>query len=205
MSSSRTGELSASMAVLCLVIQQPDTVSGVGVRMAKQFPDAGWSRNSAHGNLPSLAKQGLVRVTKQGPPDTRSLDRYEATSEGVAHVRRWIRESAAVPPVLRDSVQAKLEFSGREDLLGLIQTIREEEHACALRYAAAHACDIKAQQLRRRQRSRGRRPDLEEMLRDVKIADEAALWGLIVKRLKDLRENLEEVLEEFETMAASAG
>jgi hypothetical protein len=44
----RTGELSASMAVLCLVVEQTDTVAGVGVRLARKFPDAWWSRNAAH-------------------------------------------------------------------------------------------------------------------------------------------------------------
>src|SRR5450759_3173227 len=55
----RTGELSASMAILCLVVQQPDTVASVGLRLTETFPHARWSRNAAHGNLPSLAKQGL--------------------------------------------------------------------------------------------------------------------------------------------------
>jgi hypothetical protein len=73
---------------------------------------------------------------KKGPAGTSSLDSYEATSEGVAQVRTWIRESAVVPPVLRDSLQGKLAFSREEqDLLGLLKTVREEEDAYARRYA----------------------------------------------------------------------
>lgn len=196
---SRTGEMSASMAVLCLVVEQTDTVAGVGVRLARQFPDAWWSRSAVHNNIPSLAKQGLVCLAKKGPPGKASLDTYRATSEGVAQVRRWVRESAVVPPVLRDSLQGKLEFSDEEeDVLGLIETVREEEDACTRKYADAHTSDMRARQARLRRRSRGRQASLKDMMGDVKLADEAAVWGLMVNRLKLLRENLEDVLEQLE-------
>jgi hypothetical protein len=203
---SRTGEMSASMAVLCLVVEQTDTVAGVGVRLAQRFPDAGWARNAVHNNIPSLAKQGLVCLAKKGPPGKASLDTYRATSEGVAQVRKWIRESAVVPPVLRDALQGKLAFSEEaEDVLGLIATVRDEEDACRLKYADAHRGDMTARQVRLRRRSRGRRAILEEMMGDVKLADEAAVWGFMVNRLKLLRENLKDVLEELEGSGSVPG
>ena len=202
----RTGEMTASMAVLCLVVERPDTMASVGVRLARQFPDAWWSRNAAHSNLPSLVKQGLVCRAKKGPSGTPSLDSYRATEAGVAQVRRWIRESAVVPPVLRDSLQGKLEFSREEkDVLGLIDAVREEEDACARRYADAHTSDMRARQARRRLRSRGRRASLRELVEDVKLADEAALWGLMVKRLAGLRENLEDILDELQVLPSASG
>jgi len=195
----RTGEMSASMAVLCLLVERPDTVASLGVRLAQQFPDARWRRNAAHNNMSSLVNQGLVSLVKKAPSgQPTSMDSYRATDAGVAEVRTWLRESAVVPPVLRDVLQAKLEFAHEEeDLLGLIQTVREEEDACAKRYADAHMNDMRVQQERRRLRSRGRRPSFHDGVRDVKLADEAALWGMMSKRLVKLRENLEDLLEEI--------
>lgn len=36
MASPRTSEMSASMAVLCLLVERPDTVASLGVRLASQ-------------------------------------------------------------------------------------------------------------------------------------------------------------------------
>jgi hypothetical protein len=207
MAPNRSGEMSASMAVLCLLVDEsPDTTSSLGVRLAKQFPDAQWSRSAAHNNMDSLAKQGLIRLVKKGPAGTLSLDSYEATSEGVAQVRTWIRESAVVPPVLRDSLQGKLEFTREEqDVLGLLETVREEEDAYARRYADAHREDVKARQARRRLRARGIRADLVDRMHDVKVSDEAAWWGLMMKRLENLRKKLEGVLDEIQEPTSPEG
>lgn len=203
MASNRIGEMSASMAVLCLLVESPDTTASLGVRLVKQFPDARWSRSAAHNNMESLAKQGFISLVKKGPPGRSSLDSYEATHEGVTQARRWIRESAVIPPVLRDSLQAKLEFSREEeDLLGLLETVREEEDAYARRYAEAHRGDVRARQARRRLRARGKRASLVDLMRDVKLSDEAAVWGLMVKRLERLRENLEDALDELQGPAS---
>ncbi len=202
----RPGEMSASMAVLCLLVDRPDTTSSLGIRLAKQFPDARWSRNVAHNNMDSLAKQGLIRLVKKGPAGTSSLDSYEATSDGVVQVRTWIRESAVVPPVLRDSLQGKLAFSREEqDVLGLLETVREEEDAFASRYAEAHREDVKARHARRRLRARGIQAGLADRVRDVKVSDEAAWWGLMMKRLERLREKLETVLDELHKPASPGG
>jgi hypothetical protein len=105
--------------------------------------------------------------------------------------------------VLRDSLQAKLEFlREEEDLLGLLETVREEEDAYARRYAEAHRGDVRARQARRRLRARGKRASLVDLVRDVKLADEAAVWGLMVKRLERLRENLEDALDELQGPAS---
>ncbi len=191
---SRTGDLSASMAVLGLVVEQPDTVASVGVRLGERFPRAHFSRNAAHNNLPSLVRQGFVRVVAEGPEP--SLDRYEATSEGIVHFQKWVRGSAAVPPALRDALQGKLEFSTRDDLLGLLETVCEEEDACAREYAVAHRHANVARRFRHRLPRR--QMDLSERLRGIQIVDEANLWSLMTQRLRRLREELEELLEEIE-------
>jgi hypothetical protein len=207
MASPRTNEMSASMALLCLLVERPDTVASLAVRLSQQFPDARWQRNAAHNNIGSLEKRGLARCVKKAPPGMpASMSSYEATGDGVVEVRTWVREFAVVPPVLRDALQAKLEFLREEaDLLGLIETVREEEDACARRYADAHTSDMRAQQIRRRLRTRGRQSSFRDRVLDVKLADEARLWGAMAKRLAALRENLEDVLEELRESPAALG
>jgi DNA-binding PadR family transcriptional regulator len=179
--------------VLGLLVEQPDTVAGVGVRLVQRFPHARWSRSAVYTNLPSLVRQQHVRLVKEGHRP--ALNRYEATATGVAHFREWVRESAAVPPVLRDALQGKLAFSEREDLLALIETVRQEEEACRQKYATAHRRFLKARQLTHR--SAGNDADWETMVRRVQVADEAKVWGLMVRRLQDLLEELEGLLGEI--------
>ncbi len=198
---SRTRDLSASIVVLGLVVERPDTIAGVGVRLVERFPRAYFSRNAAHNNLPSLADQGLVRMVERGPE--RSLDRYEATPSGAAHFQRWVRESAARPPALRDALQGKLVFSGHGDLLALLKTVCEEEDACAREYAVAHRHASAARRLRHR--SAGGPVDLGARLRGIRIVDEANMWSLMAQRLRRLREELEELLEEIEASPAQPG
>jgi hypothetical protein len=203
---SSPGELSAAMALLGLLVEQPDTGAGVGVRLSEQFPRAGWSRNVAHNNLPSLERQGLVRVVSRHPSGKVSLCGYEASAAGVAKLRAWIRESAVVPPVLRDALQGKIEFSIPEDLRVLAREIGAEEIVCAGEFARAHTHSKQAQKLRSRRGAKGGAPAWDVLTRELQIADEAVVWSQRAKRLQGLREHIEDVLEETEgSSARSAG
>ena len=108
-----SGDLTPRMMVLGLVIQQQDTVAGVGRRLADQFASARFSRSSAHKNLPSLAEKGYVRLVARAPEGEASLDRYEATPKGVELLRSWLR-GAGLPPAIRDALQCKMELVERE-------------------------------------------------------------------------------------------
>lgn len=201
---SSPGDLSASMAILGLVVQQPGTGASVAVRLSERFPRAGWSRNVVHNNVPSLEKQGLLRVVRRDPSDKVSLNLYEATDEGVARLREWIRESAMVPPVLRDELQGKLKFSALEDLRVLVQEVAAEETACAGEYARAHTRDQQARQLRRRRETRSGPADLDVLTKEIQMTDEAVVWGQRAKRLQGLREHIEDVLEAIEDAEGSS-
>jgi hypothetical protein len=181
------------MAILGLVVQQPDTVASVGLRLTETFPHARWSRNAAHGNLPSLAKQGLVRLVGKGVEP--SLDRYEATVDGVAHFRGWVRASVAVPPALRDTLQGKLKFVEEDELVALIETVREVEAAHASEYAAAHGRLRAARRLARRGGAAA--TDITAKLRTIQMADEMTLWGVMAHRVGRLGNELEELHEEI--------
>ncbi len=186
----RTGDLSASLVVLGLLVERPDTVAGVRIRLADRFPHAHWSRQTVDNNLPSLVKQKHARLVREGHKP--GLNRYEATAEGVAHFRGWVR-GTTMPPALRDTLHGKLSFSTRDDLLVRIETIRQEEKAYRDLYAAAHK---RSREMRRLQhRSVGGETDWDAIWQGVLVGDEAKWWGLNVERLQELLEVLEGVFE----------
>ena len=184
----RKGDLTASMAILGLVVQKTDTVNGLGTRLVERFPHGQWSRSVAHNSLPSLEKQGLVCMVDQGAE--RALDRYEATPEGIEEFREWLRTSSAAPLALRDAVHAKLELAGEEDMPDLILAIREEERACSLEFAAASSrLNLEWQ---RRRLDPPSANDFGGRVRSALMTDEAMLWGMRARRLRRLRRELEE-------------
>ena len=201
MAPSRKGDLTASMAILGLVVQKADTVNGLGTRLVERFPHAQWSRSVAHNSLPSLEKQGLVRMVEQGAE--RALDRYEATDDGVQGFREWLRTSSAAPIALRDAVHAKLELAGEEDVPDLIAAIREEEEACALEFAAASSRLNVEWQLKRLRPPSG--TDLGSRVRSALMTDEAMLWGMRARRLRRLRRELEDPVEEIDSPGGDDG
>jgi hypothetical protein len=181
------------MMVLGLVIQRRDTVAGVARRLVDQFASARFPKASAYNNLPSLADKGLVRLIEKGPSDESTLDRYEATPEGIAHFRKWLR-STELPPIVRDATQCKLEFLEREDLAVLIRLVREEEEAYTV------ACDIARARVLREQRSRRAQNEprgWRARLRGIQNKDEAALWCLMSERLDRLANELEMLLNDI--------
>lgn len=187
------------MAILGLVVQKTDTINGLGVRLIERFPHAQWSRSVAHNSLPSLEKQGLVRMVDRGAE--RALDRYEATDEGIGEFREWLRTSSAAPLALRDAVHAKLEFAEERDVPDLILAIREEEEACAREFAAASSRLNVQWQLRRLgppggTEHRAGHVDLGGRVRHALMTDEAMLWGMRARRLRRLRQELEDTVEE---------
>jgi len=196
-----SGDPTPRMMVLGLVVQQEDTVAGVARRLADQFASARFPRTSAYKNLPSLANKGLVRLVEKGPPSEPTLDRYEATPEGVELLRGGLRRSE-LPPAIRDLLQCKLEFLEREDLAALVQIIREEQEACRRVYAIAHGRVVSEQDFRR---VRGKPVDWRIRLRIIQTKDEANLWGLMSERLGHLREELERLLDEISRSAVDGG
>jgi DNA-binding PadR family transcriptional regulator len=190
----RKGDMTASMAILGLVVQKTDTVNGLGTRLVARFPHGQWSRSVAHNSLPSLEKQGLVRMVERGAE--RALDRYEATPGGIEEFRDWLRTSSAAPLALRDAVHAKLELAGEEDVPDLILAIREEEQACAQEFAAANS-RVNLEWQRKRLGARdGDGTDLSGRVRSALMTDEAMLWGMRARRLRRLRQELEDPEED---------
>jgi len=197
----RTGEVSSSMAVLGLVVQQPDTIAGVAFRLSETFPHARWSPGAAHSNMPNLAKEGLLRVVQAGPEPT--LDRYEATPEGIAEFRRWVGRSTSLPPTSRDGFQARLEFLELEELSALVETVRVAERGCRAEYAAAHGRWKAFTNLGPPSGRGGPEQAFKHKLKGVQLVDEVMLWGAQAKRLGNLCGRLESLLEEANSNSSS--
>ncbi len=191
----KTGDAAPQMLVLGLVVRQPDTVAGIGRRLADHFRVASFPKGSAHGNLPSLAKKGYVRLVAPGPPDRPTLDRYEATPAGRDHFLEWLR-CTEVPVLVRDILQCKLELVEREDLASLVRFVHTLEEMFTDMCDAARVRVLKEQRSRRA-RAGGKPPDWRQKLRSIQNKDEANLWSLMAQRLERLGEDLEELLAEI--------
>jgi DNA-binding PadR family transcriptional regulator len=186
MARARKGDLSGRAAVLGLLIKQPDTINGLKPRLERKFPGA-WGPTIVYSAVDNLAKDGHVRILT--PAAERSLDRYEATSEGVEWFRRWVGEFSV--PVLRDAVRAKLEYvSDEHELRMLLEAIREQEESC---FAASNAAQYRLNRARKRGELGSARDAKWEMrLRYALMSDEVSWWRDWGVRLKRLREGLED-------------
>jgi DNA-binding PadR family transcriptional regulator len=168
-------------------VRKPDTVAGIRERLSEKFPYAGWSSSVAYSNLESLDRQGFIRLTAQG--ETRGEDGYEATSEGVAHFRVWLRESSEAAPALHDPTRARLELCEAEDLPVMLPLLEAEEKTCSDRFDKARL------ELNKKRRSGHFGPadgsDETGRLIYALMADDMLLWGHRALRLKHLREEIE--------------
>jgi DNA-binding PadR family transcriptional regulator len=196
----RSGDLTPNMAVLGLVVQAADTAAGLALRIEQEFPDAQFSGNASHNNLPSLAKEGYVLLVKRG--ERPSLDLYKGTPKGETAVQTWIRESDAAPPGWRDALRGKLAFAEQETLLDVLREIREQEELCAREYAITHR---RISSRRDQERRTGEPLDFRKRLADILDADDASLWGLRGTRLRLLREDVEGLVEEVRASRGGGG
>ncbi len=179
--------MTASIAILGLVVRRGDTVAGIRERLTGHFPHAGWSESVVYSDLPSLAKQGFVRLIERG--EKRGQDSYESTPAGVAHFGEWLRECSEGAPALHDATRARLELCEDEDLPVMLPLLREEQRICADRF----------DRLRWRL-NRARRfghlgpPDGSEgrgRLLHALAVDDMMVWGGRALRLKRLIEAIE--------------
>jgi len=178
------------MAVLGLVIEEPEDASCVAQRLSERFRPARFAPSTAHMTLPRLEAQGFVRRVPQRDPGDSSQGRYEATKEGIDHFRGWLRESPAVLPALREALHARIDLSQPADLERVIEITDRERRACEREYAAACGRLTEARQV---VRFKGSNVDWSELVREVVMVDEAMIWAYRAARLERLRARLEDL------------
>jgi DNA-binding PadR family transcriptional regulator len=193
--------LSAGEAVLGLVIEQPGNSYQLEQRLERRFGSAQFSHATAYHALKRLAKQGLIRPIEDTSPtapssaggsgDAAELPAtfYEATPAGIAHFRRWLRSSTAMPPV-REELQAKIAFCGPEDLPRMVEIVREAEMACSTQLK-----DLNERM--RRQRLLDRDDAWRRLMGMIVTAGDVAWWDARIKWLQTLRQYLQREGERY--------
>jgi DNA-binding PadR family transcriptional regulator len=195
--------LSATDAVLGLLIERPANSYQLEKRLAGRFGSAQFGHGTAYHAVKRLSKQGLIRaVDGDGstvPPATgaerQSGTAYEATTAGGEHFARWRRASIQTPPV-REELLAKIAFCAPADLPRLVAIVHEAELACA----------AQLEDLQNRIRTQQRLSDEHEWRRligmVVTIAD-AAWWNQRLKWLEKLGECLNREAQRHATASSS--
>jgi hypothetical protein len=175
------------IAVLGLLVQQPDTISGVSRRLREQFPTAYFPESSAYNNVKSLTQAGFLRLADRSsglPPRS-----YVATTAGNKFSQKWVL-SSSLPPVMRDPLQGKLAFVDRDHIVALIRLVREEERAFTLDYDRVQSRSF----AHKRFRNELTEPEWSIEVHAIRLKDEVALSGVMVLRRKKVRKELEELL-----------
>jgi DNA-binding PadR family transcriptional regulator len=178
------------MAVLGLLIEEPQDAACVAQGLAERFRTARFAASTAHMTLPRLEAQGFVRRLAPGDAGDSSQGRYEATTEGIEHFRRWLRTSPGVLPALREALHARIELAQPADLESVIEITDRERRACEREYAAACGRLTEARQV---VRLKGTNVDWSELVREVVKADEAMIWAYRAARLERLHARLEDL------------
>jgi hypothetical protein len=180
------GDLTASMVVLGLLIQRPDTPARMRNRLDEEVPHGRWSRATAYNNVRSLARQGYIRKVKAGRQSSEDL--WEPTQTGVAAFMEYLRDAANAPPALRDAMLLWLEHSEESELPALLAVVQQLEVTAKAEFTAATR-HLTAE------RERGNLgpadgSDWRGRVREMVLSDMALMWGQKALRFKKLGEKL---------------
>lgn len=180
--------------VLGLVVERPDNCYQLDQRLRQRFRSAEFARGTASQAMKQLLKDGFVqeqrsskRLALAGGHDATV---YEATEDGVAHFRAWIRAGVRSLPV-REELIAKVGLCQPEDVPRMIEVVREAETVLMGRLQSLNF------------RVRARRGDLDLRRWETRIelavssGDHAALDSR-VKWVQELHRHLVEELSDGE-------
>jgi DNA-binding PadR family transcriptional regulator len=196
MSRARTTGVSAGELVLGLLIQHPDHCFSLEVRLRTRFASAQFSATTAYNAVKRLEKDGLVRAVDAGPD--RPYVIYEATPEGVEHLRNWVRAPTSAP-LLREELHAKVALCEPRDLPRLIEIVYSQECACT-----AELDRIRERILGEQSSGSGRslaEVDWSALIGDALVEWEVGHWDGRRTQLAQLRRYLEELRGEAERRA----
>ncbi len=185
----RPSDMTAQMAVLGFVVGKPDTRQNILYQFNDRFESAGFAKPAGYNSLKDLLEKGHLRVVG---------DTFHATPEGQDALFEWMLGPVPAPGI-RAPILGKLEFVTVEQLETVVRRLKEEERAykAACSKVTGRVHEEQRQRLRRAKRveSRGGEETFGERLRAIQGAHEAKLWEGTVESLEDVREELEELLE----------
>jgi hypothetical protein len=192
-------DLPAHMAVLGLVIEQPNqTVSHIAQALDERFQRARFVQSTAHGTLPQMARGRSVRVrcTYRAPGDERSMDRYAPTERGLKIFHAWMFQPPGGVPAIREALYGRIELARLAHLPRLISIAREEERIATDLYAAASE-RVRKHEIRRRSGAARTTPgDYERKIRETLLYVDPLHWSSRAELFVVIAERLEEIAEE---------
>jgi hypothetical protein len=196
MSGMNPTKLPATMAVLGVVIEQPEqTVAQIARTVSVRFTRSGIGGSAPYQALRQMAKgrSPRVRCTYEAAAEQRTMDRYAATERGIAVFRSWMLAPPAVPAI-REAMYGRIELARLEHLPGLIRVAREEELIAIDLYETA------SDQVRRMRRKDRLRPktaaEFERAIHQILVLVDPLWWSSRAAVFVSIREQLEEIAEE---------
>lgn len=102
----KKSETASSMVVLGLLIDSPDTPSGVRERLKQDFAAMRFSRSVVYTAANRLKRDGSVQVVEGD--EGRRAARLRATEEGVASFTSWLYTESSQPLPWRDATRMRL-------------------------------------------------------------------------------------------------
>jgi hypothetical protein len=186
------------MVVLRLLIEEPDSSSGLSARIRDEFASARWSRSAVPQACKRLHERGLVRPLDRDLG--REVVRLETTVRGRAHYEHWQRGD--LRGRLRDNVSTRLRLCGSvAEARELAVWLRLCEDGCDDQQAdAKERLLVHAHRMGRRRAATG--DDFVAMREELALIDEVVHWELEAERICKLRTKLEEWLASIEPVSA---
>jgi hypothetical protein len=196
-------ELPASMAVVGLVIEQPEaTVKEIGQEVRKRFMRARFAASTAHVALPRLAERRgtgkpFVECTYKAGSAPSSGDRYRPLPRGLEVFRAWMYDELEDQPTignpaLREAMLGRIELATVKDLPRLIQMMRLEAKVSADLFEAA------SRKLREHLGERADPLDFDRKIRAVLLHADPTHWSARSVRYREIAERLEDIQAEAE-------
>lgn len=187
-----------SMVVLRLLIEEPDSRSGLNARVKDEFVSARWSRSAVYNACNRLVACGRVR-----PMDCdagRKVVRLEVTRDGRTHYEQWQRGETRRQ--LRDNISTRVRLCHSvEELRDLAVWLRMQEDGCD--DDQAEAKERLLVHIHRVGRSRGvAGRDFVAACEELALVDEVVHWELEADRINRLRQKIEAWLAAVEPAGA---
>jgi len=191
--------MSAKLAVLGLVIEEPGPPSRLTAKLRQRFSYAEFADSNVHSALNRLEREGLIREVKREAVDCSTPPalaegpdhrHFEATPAGAEFFEAWLLASSGAPP-LRDDLQMKIALCQPRDLERMIDLVHGQELVCSARIEHLRGCVGHTHPLT---------PDRWSGLMLVLVRDaERSFWGARLGWLCDVRGSLERIRDGLES------
>jgi DNA-binding PadR family transcriptional regulator len=200
MSNTNPADLPGTIAILGLLVEQPDqTVAEVTEGLKSRFAGSRFDPATAHTGLPRMAKDKRSRPRvhcSHKAPEGRTQDRYRTTRAGAEEFRAWMYAMPTGVPALREALYGRIELCRLEDLPALIRIAREDVSMANDLFTSSKARLSKhLERGRRRHNSQEERSpeDYLQEVRGVLLHVTPEFWSLRSSHYDEIARHLEDI------------